>query len=82
MKSARALGFAIFRHLHHVPGHNQTPYRWVTEYRIAKVKELLLAGDAMSDVAMKCGFADQSHMTRTFQGVTGETPGKWRGRHR
>ncbi|MGZ9721378.1 hypothetical protein, partial [Rhizobium miluonense] len=22
MKSARALGFAIFRHLHHVPGHN------------------------------------------------------------
>jgi len=56
----------------------KTPYRWLTEYRVAKVKEMLLDDIPMPDVASQCGFVDQSHMTRVFQGVTGETPGKWR----
>lgn len=56
----------------------KTPYRWVIEYRIAKVKDLLLSDASMLEIAAQCGFADQSHMTRVFRGVTGETPGKWR----
>ena len=60
----------------------KTPYRWLTEYRVAKVKEMLLEDMPMLDVASRCGFVDQSHMTRVFQGVTGETPGKWRRKNR
>lgn len=60
----------------------KSPYRWLTEYRVAKIKELLLSEDTILDIATKCGFADQSHMTRIFQGVTGKTPGKWRRQNR
>ncbi len=60
----------------------KSPYRWLTEYRIAKAKELLLSDDTIFEVAIKCGFSDQSHMTRIFQGVTGKTPGKWRRQNR
>ncbi len=56
----------------------KTPYRWVTEYRIAKVKEMLLTELSMLEVVAHCGFADQSHLTRVFRSITGETPGKWR----
>ncbi len=60
----------------------KSPYKWLTEYRVAKAKELLLSKDKIFDVATKCGFADQSHMTRVFQGVVGQTPGKWRRQNR
>jgi AraC family transcriptional regulator len=60
----------------------KSPYRWLTEYRVAKAKELLLSNDTIHEVATRCGFADQSHMTRVFQGVTGQTPGKWRRQNR
>jgi len=60
----------------------KSPYRWLTEYRVAKAKELLLSDDTIFGVAIKCGFSDQSHMTRIFQGVTGKTPGKWRRQNR
>ncbi len=56
----------------------KSPYRWLTEYRVAKVKELLLSDLSILEVAIKCGFSDQSHMTRIFQSVTGQTPGRWR----
>jgi AraC-like DNA-binding protein len=31
-----------------------------------------------AEVADACGFADQSHLTRTFRRATGDTPGAWR----
>ncbi|WP_337270406.1 helix-turn-helix domain-containing protein [Oryzifoliimicrobium ureilyticus] len=60
----------------------KSPYRWLTEYRVAKAKELLLSDATILSVATKCGFSDQSHMTRIFQGITGKTPGKWRRENR
>ena len=33
---------------------------------------------SLSDVALSCGFADQSHFTRVFTKLTGLTPGAWR----
>lgn len=60
----------------------KSPYRWLTEYRVAKAKELLLLNNSILEVATRCGFADQSHLTRHFQGITGLTPGKWRRQHR
>lgn len=41
----------------------------------------LLAGDSaltLAEVALACGFADQSHFTRNFRRVTGLTPGDFR----
>lgn len=59
----------------------KTPYRWVMEYRIARAKDLLMSELTILEIAIKCGFADQSHMTRAFSDITGEPPGNWR-RHK
>jgi AraC family transcriptional regulator len=33
---------------------------------------------ALTDIAAQCGFADQSHLTRTFKALRGITPGEYR----
>jgi AraC-like DNA-binding protein len=37
-------------------------------------------GSALADVALRAGFADQSHLTRVFRRATGLTPGQYRRR--
>jgi AraC-like DNA-binding protein len=32
----------------------------------------------LASVALECGFADQSHLTRRFKGAVGVTPAAWR----
>ncbi|WP_345774966.1 helix-turn-helix domain-containing protein [Sinorhizobium prairiense] len=40
---------------------------------------MLLESDAaLSEVAISCGFSDQSHFTRVFSSIVGTTPGAWR----
>jgi AraC-like DNA-binding protein len=56
----------------------RTPSKWLTEYRVARVKELLLQDLSIAEVAISCGFADQSHMTRVFTSLTGEPPARFR----
>ncbi|MCZ0963843.1 AraC family transcriptional regulator [Paracoccus benzoatiresistens] len=56
----------------------KTPYRWLLEYRVARAKDMLRSDMPISHVALACGFADQSHMTRIFSAIQGETPGNWR----
>lgn len=34
--------------------------------------------NALSYVAARCGFASQSHFTRSFRRCTGQSPGDWR----
>jgi AraC family transcriptional regulator len=58
----------------------RTPQRWLTEYRISQVKQLLQREQPIAEIAIACGFADQSHMTRVFSEVAGETPGSYRRR--
>jgi AraC-like DNA-binding protein len=61
----------------------QTPYQFVIGRRVAAATELLAkTSRALADVALEAGFADQSHFSRTFAGVTGETPSACRRRHR
>ncbi len=53
--------------------------RFVAGRRVARAAQLLLAGEqALSEIALVCGFADQSHFTRVFGQVTGESPMAWR----
>ncbi|WP_087005788.1 helix-turn-helix domain-containing protein [Rhizobium sullae] len=56
-----------------------TPYQWVLRKRIDRARDLLRASDAaLAEVAIACGFSDQSHFTRVFADIVGTTPGSWR----
>ncbi len=56
-----------------------TPYQWLLRERINRARELLRASNApLAEVAIACGFADQSHFTRVFSNIVGVTPGNWR----
>ncbi|MDZ7926675.1 MAG: AraC family transcriptional regulator [Agrobacterium sp.] len=55
-----------------------TPHKWLREYRISRVKDLLAGKLTLTDIAAACGFADQSHMTRVFSDLVGEPPASWR----
>lgn len=55
------------------------PYRWLLQRRIDKAMNLLKTSLlSLSDIAAACGFADQSHFTRTFSRAVGLSPGMWR----
>jgi AraC-like DNA-binding protein len=54
-----------------------TPYRYVTLKRLQKAKVLIECGLPLVQVAINCGFADQSHLTRHFKTCFGTTPKVW-----
>jgi AraC-like DNA-binding protein len=56
------------------------PHRWLIQRRVEAAKELLRDASSLTllDIALRCGFANQSHFTRTFAGVVGSSPGSWR----
>lgn len=58
------------------------PHRWLLARRVDKAKELLrLSPIRLVDVALACGFADQSHFTKVFTRIVGTSPGAWRREH-
>ncbi len=58
-------------------------HQWLQYRRMEKAKQLLeKSSGSLSTIALDCGFADQSHFTRTFSRVVGVTPGTWRRRKR
>ncbi|WP_213741124.1 AraC family transcriptional regulator [Bradyrhizobium sp. dw_411] len=60
-----------------------TPHQWLVRKRVERAKALLLGGrSGLADIAVTCGFVDQSHFTRVFSKIEGDSPGRWRQRHR
>ena len=58
------------------------PHKWLVNRRIERAKVLLRGGDdELSQIALACGFVDQSHFTRVFTRSEGQSPGRWRRRH-
>ena len=56
-----------------------TPHKWLQRYRIEQAKALLRDSEtAIAEIALACGFADQSHLTRVFSLLVGTSPGSWR----
>lgn len=56
-----------------------TPHRFMTNLRIDKAKSMLTQGELqLSQIALDCGFADQSQFTSTFKRVTGVTPSQFK----
>lgn len=54
-----------------------SPYRYLVMRRLERARRLLRRGGAPCDVALACGFSDQSHMTRQFRKAFGITPRRW-----
>jgi AraC family transcriptional regulator len=55
------------------------PHAWLLTLRIDAAKDKLRDRRmSLSDVALACGFADQSHLTRVFSRMIGMSPGAWR----
>lgn len=56
-----------------------SPHQWLTQRRIERAQAMIRDVDVpLSEIAVSCGFADQSHFTRVFTGVVGQSPGAWR----
>jgi len=50
------------------------PHAYQLCLRVARARALLLDGAAPADVAVHCGFVDQSHFNRHFKRIVGVTP--------
>jgi AraC-like DNA-binding protein len=56
-----------------------SPHQWLQQRRVDAAKGLLADRKlSLSEVALACGFADQSHFTRVFARLAGISPGAWR----
>ena len=53
------------------------PHAYLTQIRSNHARDLILRGVPVSTAAYRCGFADQSHLTRTFKRIFGVTPGAY-----
>ena len=57
----------------------EPPHRWLTLQKIEEARRLLAESDLpLADIALCCGFSDQSHFTRVFSRISGMPPGAWR----
>jgi len=55
------------------------PHRWRLNERVERAKDLLRdPALSLADVALACGFGDQSHFTRMFTAAVRLSPGLWR----
>jgi AraC family transcriptional regulator len=55
------------------------PHVYVTRRRIELAQALMLTTPAkLSEIALTCGLSDQSHFTRAFRRIVGDTPHAWR----
>jgi AraC-like DNA-binding protein len=52
-----------------------TPHRYQQSCRIARAKRMILAGTPLVDVALACGYSDQSHLNRWLLRIHGTTAG-------
>ncbi len=56
-----------------------SPHDFVLRQRVERAKMLVTRTSApLLDIATRCGFSDQSHMTRVFNRYVGMTPGQYR----
>lgn len=56
-----------------------SPQRWQMDARVRRAQRLMLddPGHSLAVVAMRSGFADQSHFSRAFLDIVGVTPTAW-----
>ncbi len=58
-----------------------SPHTWLIHKRVAKACEMMRTRSSLCEIALTCGFSDQSHFTRLFRRAVGTTPRAWRRLH-
>jgi len=52
-----------------------TPHKYIQSLRVERAKyKIIKTDDSLAQIAIECGFSDQSHMNRVFKRITGFTP--------
>ena len=59
-----------------------SPHQYILARRIEQAKQLLLRGVPLAQITDRLGFADQSHLSRSFKRITGLSPQAFREEHR
>jgi AraC family transcriptional regulator len=60
----------------------ETPKTYISRRRLELAQRLMLASsEPLTQIALDCGFADQSHLSKAFRRLMGETPSSWRRRN-
>jgi AraC family transcriptional regulator len=57
-----------------------SPREYLQERKVQRARRLLDGSRSLSEIALELGFYDQSHFTRVFKQLTGETPAAYRKR--
>jgi AraC family transcriptional regulator len=61
----------------------ESPHAFLVRRRVEFAAQYMLTTDAsLSDIAPRCGFTDQAHLSKHFRQSTGRTPAAWRRAHR
>jgi AraC family transcriptional regulator len=56
-----------------------SPHDYICRRRLHQAEHLMATTDIpLSEIALDCGFADQSHLSRVFRRLKGTTPAAWR----
>ena len=58
--------------------YGMTPHAYLINSRIQYAQARLRRGEAIAEVALTAGFADQAHLQRTFKQLLAATPGQYR----
>ena len=59
----------------------EAPFAFIARRRMLRAQQLMLTTDEpLCQIALACGLCDQSHFTRVFRRVIGESPNAWRRR--
>jgi AraC family transcriptional regulator len=57
----------------------EAPHAFVVRRRLELAKQYMLeTNTTLSEIALRCGFADQAHLSKRFREVTGQPPAAWR----
>ncbi len=61
----------------------EPPHLHLMKRRVERARHLMRTTDAsLPEIALACGFSDQSHLSRLFRRLDGDTPSRWRRRAR
>src|SRR5689334_2200144 len=75
---AAASGFSPFHFHRRFRAHfSETPGQMSTRLRVEYAKELMRRGVPLVEVARRCGFSNQSHLSARFKARTGMQPTRW-----
>jgi AraC family transcriptional regulator len=56
-----------------------SPHQYVIALRVERAKRLLAEQSmGLAEIALRCGFSHQEHLTRMFRRLVGQTPGRYR----